>query len=71
LCKWKLIIITSEDDSVVVFKTNLFFRDEEVNFAIQKGLQASKAEVLYFKHNSPEDLERLLLDKNVIVSYTL
>lgn len=39
-----------------------FFRDEKVNFAIQKGLQSSKAKLVYFKHNSPEDLERLILE---------
>lgn len=44
------------------------FRDEEVNFAIQKGLQSSKAELVYFKHNCPEDLERLILEKNATVS---
>lgn len=45
-----------------------YFRDEEVNFAIQKGLQSSKAELVYFKHNCPEDLERLILEKNATVS---
>jgi len=45
-----------------------YFRDEEVNFAIQKGLQASKAELVYFRHNCPEDLERLILEKNSTVS---
>lgn len=39
-----------------------------MNFAIQKGLQSSKAELVYFKHNCPEDLERLILEKNATVS---
>ncbi|XP_026821410.1 serine palmitoyltransferase 1-like [Rhopalosiphum maidis] len=43
---------------------DIVYVDEEVNFAIQKGLQSSKAELVYFKHNSPEDLERLILEKN-------
>ncbi|KAJ3367514.1 serine palmitoyltransferase component [Kappamyces sp. JEL0680] len=34
--------------------------DECVNFAIQKGLQISRSNVKYFKHNDMEDLERLM-----------
>ncbi|KAL4104063.1 hypothetical protein QTP88_019376 [Uroleucon formosanum] len=47
---------------------DIVYVDEEVNFAIQKGLQSSKAELVYFKHNCPEDLERLILEKNLTVS---
>ncbi|XP_003248864.4 serine palmitoyltransferase 1-like [Acyrthosiphon pisum] len=47
---------------------DIVYVDEEVNFAIQKGLQSSKAELVYFKHNCPEDLERLILEKNATVS---
>ena len=48
------------------------FRDEGVHFAIQKGIQASRSKVVYFKHNDLEDLERVLKvqqveDKKVIV----
>ena len=44
--------------------------DECVNFAIQKGLDASRSRIVYFKHNDMDDLERLLdeqkrLDKKV------
>ena len=35
-------------------------RDESVNFAVQKGLEASRSDVRYFKHNDMQDLERLL-----------
>lgn len=35
-----------------------------VNFAIQKGLDASRSRVNYFKHNDMEDLERLLLEQS-------
>jgi len=35
-------------------------RDEGVHFAIQKGIQASRSKIVYFKHNDTEDLERLL-----------
>ncbi|XP_025405560.1 serine palmitoyltransferase 1 isoform X2 [Sipha flava] len=41
---------------------DIVFVDEEANFAIQKGLQSSKADVIYFKHNCPEDLEQLILE---------
>lgn len=36
------------------------FVDEKVNFSIQKGLDATKANIKYFKHNDVEDLENLL-----------
>lgn len=39
---------------------DVIFVDEGVNFAIQKGLQASRSDVRYFKHNDMDDLERLL-----------
>ncbi|XP_025207230.1 serine palmitoyltransferase 1 [Melanaphis sacchari] len=55
--------ITSAIQAYVKFR-DIVYVDEEVNFAIQKGLQSSKAEVVYFKHNCPEDLERLILEKN-------
>lgn len=35
--------------------------DEEVNFSIQKGLDASRSTVVYFKHNDMEDLEQKLI----------
>lgn len=31
-----------------------------MNFSIQKGLDASRSRVIYFKHNDMADLERLL-----------
>lgn len=39
---------------------DVIFVDEGVHFAIQKGIQASRSKVYYFKHNSLEDLERVL-----------
>lgn len=42
---------------------NHFCRDEAVNFAIQKGLDASRSSIVYFKHNDAKDLERLLLEQ--------
>jgi serine palmitoyltransferase len=39
---------------------DIIFADEGVHFAIQKGIQASRSKVVYFKHNDMEDLERVL-----------
>lgn len=41
-------------------KGDIIFADESVNFAIQKGLLASRSSIVYFKHNDPSDLKRLL-----------
>lgn len=41
------------------------FRDEAACFSIQKGLQASRSFLKYFKHNDMEDLERLLKEQEV------
>ncbi len=37
--------------------------DDGVNFAIQKGVLASRSNVYYFKHNDMADLERLLREQ--------
>lgn len=42
----------------------IFFSDEKVNFAVQKGLDASRSEVIFFKHNDMNDLERLLQEQD-------
>nr|CAD7600275.1 unnamed protein product [Timema genevievae] len=39
---------------------DILFVDCKVNFAIQKGLDASRSRIHYFKHNDMDDLERLL-----------
>ncbi|GAB6032725.1 Serine palmitoyltransferase 1 [Chamberlinius hualienensis] len=41
-------------------KGDVIFADEGVNFAIQKGLQASRSDIRYFRHNDVEHLESLL-----------
>jgi len=41
-------------------KGDIIFVDEEVNFAIQKGLQASRSTIVYFRHNDYNHLEDLL-----------
>ncbi|XP_034654085.1 serine palmitoyltransferase 1 [Drosophila subobscura] len=42
---------------------DIIFVDEAVNFAIQKGLDASRSTIVYFKHNDVKDLERLLVEQ--------
>ncbi|MGH0183420.1 UNVERIFIED_CONTAM: hypothetical protein FKN15_020432 [Acipenser sinensis] len=39
---------------------DIVFVDEAACFSIQKGLQASRSNIKYFKHNDMDDLERLL-----------
>lgn len=46
--------------------SNFFFSDECVNFSIQKGIDASRSKVFYFKHNDVSDLERLLVEQDKI-----
>lgn len=45
---------------------DIIFVDERVNFAIQKGLDASRSQVKYFKHNDPEHLESLLKEQEIV-----
>ena len=40
-------------------------RDEAACFSIQKGLQASRSFIKYFKHNDMDDLERLLKEQEL------
>lgn len=42
-------------------RNDLIFADEQVNFAVQKGLDASKANIRYFRHNDVQDLRNLLV----------
>ncbi|XP_044741042.1 serine palmitoyltransferase 1 [Chrysoperla carnea] len=41
-------------------RADVIFTDEMISFPAQKGIQASRSTVHYFKHNDMEDLERLL-----------
>lgn len=41
-------------------RSDIVFVDEAVCFAIQKGLDASRSKIVYFKHNDPADLEAKL-----------
>ncbi|XP_014214560.1 serine palmitoyltransferase 1 [Copidosoma floridanum] len=41
-------------------RNDLVFVDEQVNFSIQKGLDAARSNIKYFKHNDVKDLENLL-----------
>lgn len=42
------------------------YRDEAVNFAIQKGLDASRSKVVFFKHNDVKDLEKKLQEQALL-----
>lgn len=42
-------------------RNDLIFADAQVNFAIQKGLDASRGNIQYFKHNDIQDLHNILL----------
>jgi len=42
---------------------DVIFVDEEVSFAIQQGIRASKSKVRYFKHNDVQHLEELLINQ--------
>ncbi|XP_059471193.1 serine palmitoyltransferase 1 [Neocloeon triangulifer] len=44
-------------------RSDVIFVDEMVNFAIQKGLDASRSRIFFFKHNDVEDLERILMEQ--------
>lgn len=44
---------------------DVIFVDEACNFAIQKGLDASRSAIYFFKHNNMKDLERLLEEQAV------
>lgn len=39
---------------------DIIFADEMVNFALQRGLQASRSKIVYFRHNDLAHLEQLL-----------
>uniref|UniRef100_A0A8C5HVZ6 Serine palmitoyltransferase 1 n=2 Tax=Gouania willdenowi TaxID=441366 RepID=A0A8C5HVZ6_GOUWI len=44
---------------------DIIFVDEAACFSIQKGLQASRSFIKYFKHNDMKDLERLLKEQDL------
>uniref|UniRef100_A0A0P4VRT4 Serine palmitoyltransferase 1 n=1 Tax=Rhodnius neglectus TaxID=72488 RepID=A0A0P4VRT4_9HEMI len=44
-------------------RSDIIFVDENVNFAIQKGLDASRSEIKYFRHNDVDHLHELLLEQ--------
>lgn len=42
------------------------YSDECVHFAIQKGLDASRSRIVFFKHNDMVDLERCLKEQHIL-----
>lgn len=47
-------------------RNDLIFVDEQINFALQKGLDASRGNIQYFKHNDVEDLHNLLMKQEEV-----
>ncbi|XP_068229788.1 serine palmitoyltransferase 1-like [Palaemon carinicauda] len=45
---------------------DIIYADEMVNFSIQKGLQASRSRILFFRHNDVEHLEELLKEQVIL-----
>lgn len=50
---------------MLCFLPGCVLRDEAACFSIQKGLQASRSYIKYFKHNDMDDLERLLKEQEL------
>ncbi|CAF0818149.1 unnamed protein product [Didymodactylos carnosus] len=44
-------------------RNDVIFVDEGVHYAIQKGIEASRSNIKWFKHNDLDDLERLLIEQ--------
>ncbi|XP_012530923.1 serine palmitoyltransferase 1 [Monomorium pharaonis] len=47
-------------------RNDLIFVDEQVNFAVQKGLDASRGKIQFFKHNDVQDLHNLLMKQDEV-----
>lgn len=47
-------------------RSDLIFVDEQVNFALQKGLDATRGNIQYFKHNDVQDLHNLLMKQEEV-----
>lgn len=63
LCEFCYFSIRSEEFLFNTETINVFCRDECVNFAIQKGLDAARSHIVFFKHNDMDDLERCLREQ--------
>ncbi|CAF0775465.1 unnamed protein product [Adineta ricciae] len=46
-------------------RNDILFVDEGVHYAIQKGVEASRSTVKWFRHNDISDLERLLVEQDI------
>ena len=47
-------------------RNDILFVDEGVHYAIQKGVEASRSHVKWFRHNDINDLERLLAEQDIL-----
>ena len=64
---WYVLLQTLVTVTPIIQMTTFFlcfyYSDDGVNFAIQKGVLASRSNVYYFKHNDMNDLERLFQEQ--------
>ncbi|OMJ15161.1 Serine palmitoyltransferase 1 [Smittium culicis] len=49
-------------------RDDIIIADEKNNFMIQQGIKLSRSKVFWYKHNDMQDLERVLIKTNEIVS---
>ncbi len=47
-------------------RNDILFVDEGIHYAIQKGIEASRSHVKWFRHNDIKDLERLLAEQDIL-----
>jgi serine palmitoyltransferase len=47
-------------------RNDILFVDEGVHYAIQKGIEASRSTIKWFRHNDINDLERLLAEQELM-----
>ena len=47
-------------------RNDVLFVDEGVHYAIQKGIEASRSTIKWFRHNDINDLERILAEQDLI-----
>ncbi|OLY77603.1 Serine palmitoyltransferase 1 [Smittium mucronatum] len=49
-------------------RNDIIIADEKCNFMIQQGINLSRSKVFWYKHNDMDDLERVMIKTNDIVS---
>lgn len=64
----ELVFVCPSRRIVILCRINyfVFCSDECINFAMQKGLDASRSRIVFFKHNDMLDLERCLKEQDTL-----